>query len=75
MAAIELALQWINKFGDMDGDGFVEYAQRSSKGLVQQGWKTRMTQFSTLTEHWRKRRSLYARCRVTCTRPNLRRPD
>jgi glycogen debranching enzyme len=36
---IELALQWINKFGDMDGDGFVEYAQRSSKGLVQQGWK------------------------------------
>jgi glycogen debranching enzyme len=36
---IELALQWIDKFGDMDGDGFVEYAQRSSKGLVQQGWK------------------------------------
>jgi glycogen debranching enzyme len=36
---IELALQWIDKFGDMDGDGFVEYAQRSSTGLVQQGWK------------------------------------
>ena len=36
---IELALQWINKFGDMDGDGFVEYAKRSSNGLVQQGWK------------------------------------
>ena len=36
---IELALQWIDKFGDMDGDGFVEYAQRSSNGLVQQGWK------------------------------------
>jgi len=36
---IELALQWINKFGDIDGDGFVEYAQRSSRGLVQQGWK------------------------------------
>jgi glycogen debranching enzyme len=36
---IELALQWIDKFGDMDSDGFVEYAQRSSKGLVQQGWK------------------------------------
>jgi len=36
---IELALQWIKKFGDLDGDGFVEYAQRSSKGLVQQGWK------------------------------------
>ena len=36
---IELALQWIDKFGDMDGDGFIEYAQRSSNGLVQQGWK------------------------------------
>jgi glycogen debranching enzyme len=36
---IGLALQWIDKFGDMDGDGFVEYAQRSPKGLVQQGWK------------------------------------
>ena len=36
---IELALQWIDDFGDMDGDGFVEYAQRSSNGLVQQGWK------------------------------------
>jgi glycogen debranching enzyme len=36
---LDLALQWIDKFGDMDGDGFVEYAQRSSNGLVQQGWK------------------------------------
>ena len=36
---IELALQWIDKFGDIDGDGFVEYAPRSNKGLVQQGWK------------------------------------
>lgn len=36
---VELALGWIDRFGDMDGDGFVEYAQRSGKGLVQQGWK------------------------------------
>ncbi|MCU1304148.1 MAG: glycoside hydrolase [Candidatus Sulfotelmatobacter sp.] len=36
---IDLALQWIDQRGDMDGDGFVEYAQRSPKGLVQQGWK------------------------------------
>jgi len=36
---IELALRWIDEFGDMDGDGFVEYAQRLHKGLVQQGWK------------------------------------
>ncbi|MBV9643717.1 MAG: amylo-alpha-1,6-glucosidase [Verrucomicrobia bacterium] len=36
---IQLALDWIDKFGDRDGDGFVEYARLSSNGLVQQGWK------------------------------------
>jgi glycogen debranching enzyme len=36
---IELALKWIDMFGDMDGDGFVEYFRRSPKGLVHQGWK------------------------------------
>jgi glycogen debranching enzyme len=29
----------MDRFGDMDGDGFIEYARRSPKGLVQQGWK------------------------------------
>jgi glycogen debranching enzyme len=33
------ALAWIDRYGDRDGDGFVEYARRSPKGLVQQGWK------------------------------------
>ncbi|NPC57537.1 amylo-alpha-1,6-glucosidase [Caenimonas soli] len=33
------ALEWIDRYGDADGDGFVEYARRSSEGLVQQGWK------------------------------------
>jgi glycogen debranching enzyme len=33
------ALEWIEKYGDRDGDGFVEYARRSANGLVQQGWK------------------------------------
>jgi glycogen debranching enzyme len=36
---IDLALQWIDNFGDVDGDGFVEYARHGSKGLIQQGWK------------------------------------
>ncbi len=36
---IQRALTWIDKFGDVDGDGFVEYARHSGKGLVQQGWK------------------------------------
>ncbi len=33
------ALEWIDRDGDMDGDGFVEYARRNPQGLVQQGWK------------------------------------
>jgi glycogen debranching enzyme len=36
---VKRGLQWIEKYGDCDGDGFIEYQQRSSKGLVQQGWK------------------------------------
>jgi glycogen debranching enzyme len=36
---VQRALTWIDKFGDVDGDGFVEYARHSHKGLVQQGWK------------------------------------
>src|ERR1700693_791286 len=36
---IQSALDWIDHFGDRDGDGFVEYARLSSNGLVQQGWK------------------------------------
>jgi glycogen debranching enzyme len=36
---LELALQWIDRYGDRDGDGFVEYFRHSPKGLVHQGWK------------------------------------
>jgi glycogen debranching enzyme len=36
---VERALAWIDRFGDRDGDGFVEYARQSSSGLIQQGWK------------------------------------
>jgi glycogen debranching enzyme len=36
---IELALRWIDEFGDLDGDGLLEYRTRSSAGLVNQGWK------------------------------------
>ena len=33
------ALEWIECFGDRDGDGYVEYARASSTGLANQGWK------------------------------------
>jgi glycogen debranching enzyme len=36
---IQCALQWIDKYGDCEGTGFVQYKQKSSKGLIQQGWK------------------------------------
>jgi glycogen debranching enzyme len=35
----ERCLQWIDSFGDLDGDGFQEYQTRSPKGLENQGWK------------------------------------
>jgi glycogen debranching enzyme len=36
---IERALEWIEKSGDIDGDGFVEYARATETGLQNQGWK------------------------------------
>jgi len=36
---IERALDWIDQYGDSDGDGFVEYVRHGDKGLLQQGWK------------------------------------
>src|SRR4029077_19340756 len=36
---MEAALGWIDKFGDADGDGFVEYRPHPGKGLTNQGWK------------------------------------
>jgi glycogen debranching enzyme len=36
---IDRALDWIDRCGDVDGDGFYEYARRSATGLRNQGWK------------------------------------
>jgi len=33
------ALDWIDNWGDRDGDGFVEYERRAESGLRNQGWK------------------------------------
>jgi len=33
------ALDWIDRYGDLDGDGLVEYSRRSPKGLINQAWK------------------------------------
>ena len=43
---VEAALEWIDRYGDQDGDGFVEYAEHAperkynrSWGVRNQGWK------------------------------------
>jgi glycogen debranching enzyme len=33
------AFGWIRKYGDKDGDGYVEYERRNPYGLFHQGWK------------------------------------
>ena len=35
----ERALECMDRCGDRDGDGLVEYARTSEKGLINQGWK------------------------------------
>jgi len=36
---VERALSWIDRYGDIDSDGFVEYTRKSKLGLINQGWK------------------------------------
>jgi glycogen debranching enzyme len=36
---IRAALEWMDRHGDRDGDGFVEYGRRTEQGLANQGWK------------------------------------
>lgn len=33
------ALEWVEKWGDPNGNGFLEYSKQSPTGLVNQGWK------------------------------------
>jgi glycogen debranching enzyme len=35
----EAALGWMERYGDRDGDGYLEYERTSEHGLVNQGWK------------------------------------
>ena len=39
LATAERCLDWIDNFGDLDGDGLQEYQTRSSAGYSNQGWK------------------------------------
>lgn len=39
LPAADRALDWIENYGDRDGDGFVEYQRHTDQGLINQGWK------------------------------------
>ena len=36
---VDAALTWLDRYGDTDGDGFVDYRSHIDRGLVNQGWK------------------------------------
>ncbi len=39
LPAARRVLDWMERYGDSDGDGFLEYQSKSAKGVRQQGWK------------------------------------
>jgi len=39
LPAAKGALEWMENYGDLDGDGYIEYISRSSGGIRNQGWK------------------------------------
>ncbi|WP_236827901.1 MULTISPECIES: amylo-alpha-1,6-glucosidase [unclassified Blastococcus] len=39
LPAADAALEWMDRYGDRDGDGFLEYRRATDRGLVNQGWK------------------------------------
>ena len=64
------ALEWIDGYGDADGDGFVEYRRRVARGLVNQSWKD--SGDSQLFHDGRHAEAPIApaRCRATSTTPS-----
>jgi glycogen debranching enzyme len=36
---VELALDWMDKYGDLNGDGYIEYDSPTNGRLINQGWK------------------------------------
>jgi glycogen debranching enzyme len=36
---LQAAMRWIERYGDTDGDGLIDYARGQESGLANQGWK------------------------------------
>ncbi len=39
LPAAQAAMEWVDRYGDLDGDGLTEFERRSPRGLLNQGWK------------------------------------
>ena len=64
------ALEWIDQYGDLDGDGYVEYQRRNTKtGLDNQCWKDSRTLDRRPHGALASAPRASARCRATCTTP------
>ncbi len=59
---IKAALDWIELYGDVDGDGFIEYKAKAESGLTNQGWKD--SQDSVMDEYGRLKEAPIALCEV-----------
>ena len=59
---IKSALDWIDTYGDINGDGFIEYQHKSVNGLTNQGWKD--SHDSIMYEDGRLAESPIAPCEV-----------
>jgi len=62
------ALQWIEDYGDRDGDGFVEYQRATDRGLLHQGWKDSFDAISYASGQLAEPRSHWPRCRLRLRR-------
>ena len=69
LPALERALAWQVDHGDADGDGLLEYVDRSGHGLSNQGWKDSGDAVRRSDGSRASRRSRWRRCRATPTRP------
>jgi len=49
LPAARQAIQWLERAGDADGDGFLEYVTRSEQGVKNQGWKD---SWDAITDEW-----------------------
>jgi len=63
------ALDWIDKYGDADGDGFIEYRSHVRGGIRNQSWKDSHDSLTHADGSVARCRPLRSRCRATCTQP------